>query len=260
MDKLRSADNYCVIVKKFPDFCKEDVRISKIINFIITDHYRYHLSHFQVSVLQRLEQLPFDESCDWNTPLSAWRYYREIIVGKQRTQYTTQMPLGAESTPNSEADDNSSMPSTSNSSEGACSNPSNVVKPDSPSAASATNETPVTFRVTCTRGGGKHSFSSMDAARCFGAGLVRRFGWTVKLKNAELEVLLTIMGESMTVAIALNQESKYKRNIAHFGPTTLRSTIAYGLLRYMNTKGMGPYRINFFFLLFNIKWLCYVQH
>ena len=52
------------------------------------------------------------------------------------------------------------------------------------------------------------------------------------MKNPELEVLLTIMGESMTVAIALNQESKYKRNIAHFGPTTLRFTIAYGLLRY----------------------------
>ena len=251
MDKLRSADNYCVIVKKFPDFCKEDVRISKIL-------YRcnhYHLSYFQISVLQRLEQLPFDESCNWNTPLSAWRYYRETIVGKQRTQSTTQM-LSPESTPISEADGNSSMPSTctNDSSEGACSNPSNVVKPDSPSAASATNETPVTFRVTCTRGGGKHSFSSMDAARCFGAGLARRFGWTVQLKNAELEVLLTIMGESMTVAIALNQESKYKRNIAHFGPTTLRSTIAYGLLRYMNTKGMGAYQINFLLVQYYVTY------
>ena len=185
MDKLRSADNYCVIVKKFPDFCKEDVRISKIIKYYRRNHY--HLSHFQVSVLQRLEQLPFDESCDWNTPLSAWRYYREIIVGKQRTQSTTQT-LSPESTPKSEADDNSSMHSTSDSSEGACSNPSNMVKSESPSAAT-TNETPVTFRVTCTRGGGKHCFSSMDAARCFGAGLAQRFGWTVQLKNAELEVL-----------------------------------------------------------------------
>ena len=194
-------------------------------------------------MLQRLEQLPFDESCDWNTPLSAWQYYRKIIVGKQGTQTTTQA-LSQELTPNSEADGNSSMPSDS--SDGACSDPSIVVKP---SAATATNKTPVTFRVTCTRGGGKHSFSSMDAARCFGAGLARRFGWTVQLKNAELEVLLTIMGESMTVAIALNQESKYKRNIAHFGPTTLRSTIAYGLLRYMCTKGMDSYQINFY--LFN---------
>lgn len=192
-------------------------------------------------MLQRLEQLPFDESCDWNTPLSAWRYYQETIVGNQGTQSTTQT-LSPESTPNSEADGNSSMSSTSDSSEGACSDPSIAVKPESPSVATATNGTPVTFRVTCTRGGGKHSFSSMDAARYFGAGLARRFGWTVQLKNAELEVLLTIMGEGMTVAIALNQESKYKRNIAHFGPTTLRSTIAYGLLRYMNTKGMGAYQ------------------
>ena len=71
----------------------------------------------------------------------------------------------------------------------------------------------------------------MDAARCFGAGLNRKFGWTVQLKNFDLEVLLTIVGDALTIAIALNQESKYKRNITHFGPTTLRSTIAYGLLR-----------------------------
>ena len=181
-------------------------------------------------MLQRLEQLPFDESCDWDMPLSAWRYYREIVVGKQGTESNTQPPASTPKPADSEveADDNSSIPSDS--SEGACSDSSITVK-QSPSTAA--NENHVTFRVTCTRGGGKHSFSSMDAARCFGAGLVRRFGWTVQLKNPELEVLLTIMGESMTVAIALNQESKYKRNIAHFGPTTLRSTIAYGLLRYI---------------------------
>ena len=175
-------------------------------------------------MLQRLEQLPFDESCDWDTPLSAWRYYRETIVGKGRAQSNTQIPAFS---PKSDTDANSSVPSDN--SEGACSDPSNTVEQ---SSSTATNDNPITFRVTCTRGGGKHPFSSMDAARCFGAGLARKFGWTVQLKNPELEVLLTIMGEGMTVAIALNQESKYKRNIAHFGPTTLRSTIAYGLLRY----------------------------
>jgi hypothetical protein len=122
-------------------------------------------------VLQRLEQLPFDEACDWNTPLSAWRYCREIIVGKQGTQSNTQI-LGPSSTPtepaNSEADDrDSSVPIDS--AEGDCSDPSITVK-QSPSTATATNENPVTFRVTCTRGGGKHSFSSMDAARCLGLG------------------------------------------------------------------------------------------
>lgn len=186
-------------------------------------------------MLQRLEQLPFDELCDWNTPLSAWRYYRETIsVGKQGTQSATRATTSMEphiEPSNPRADDKSSIPSDNSGS--ASSDPSSTVKQSSSGIAAKESPVQVTFRVTCTRGGGKHSFSSMDAARCFGAGLVRRFGWTVQLKNPELEVLLTIMGESMTVAIALNQESKYKRNIAHFGPTTLRSTIAYGLLRYM---------------------------
>ena len=91
-----------------------------------------------------------------------------------------------------------------------------------------------TFRVTCTRGGRKHCFSSMDAAKHFGAGLARYFGWKVQLKNPDLEVLLGISDDIATVRIALSRESKYKRNITHFGPTTLRSTIAYGLLRYFS--------------------------
>jgi len=91
-----------------------------------------------------------------------------------------------------------------------------------------------TFRVTCTRGGRKHTFSSMDAARHFGAGLVKYFGWKVQLKNPDLEVLLGISDDAATVRIALSRESKYKRNITHFGPTTLRSTIAYGMLRYFS--------------------------
>ena len=91
----------------------------------------------------------------------------------------------------------------------------------------------ITFRVTCTRGGRKHTFSSQEAAQHFGAGLARYFGWKVQLKNSTIEVLLDISGDTATVGLSLTRESKYKRNISHFGPTTLRSTIAYGMLRYM---------------------------
>ena len=61
--------------------------------------------------------------------------------------------------------------------------------------------------------------------------MARYFNWKVQMKNPDIEVLLNIMGDSATVGIALTREGKFKRNIAHFGPTTLRSTIAYGLLR-----------------------------
>lgn len=53
----------------------------------------------------------------------------------------------------------------------------------------------------------------MDAAGSLGAGLTRHFGWTVQLKNPILEVLLMTVGDAMTIALALNQESKYKRNV-----------------------------------------------
>ena len=89
----------------------------------------------------------------------------------------------------------------------------------------------ISFRVTCNRIGRKHCFSSVEAASHFGAGLARYFGWKVQLKNPDLEVLLSIANDDATVRIALSRESKHKRNIAHFGPTTLRSTIAYGMLR-----------------------------
>ena len=87
------------------------------------------------------------------------------------------------------------------------------------------------FRVSCVRGGRQHVFSSMEAAGRLGAGLEKRFGWKVLMKNYDIEVLLNIRGDRAKIFIALSQESKSKRNITHFGPTTLKSVIAYGMLR-----------------------------
>ena len=172
-------------------------------------------------MLQRLEQLPFGGSCDWDTPLLAWQYYQETLSSSAGVAETVQPPLpDVETTPSIKPVDTQADATCDSDSLGA------EVR------LSSIKEKPVTFRVTCTRGGRKHCFTSMDAARSLGAGLARRFGWTVQLKKPSLEVLLTIVGDDVTVAVALNQESKYKRNITHFGPTTLRSTIAYGLLRY----------------------------
>lgn len=170
--------------------------------------------------MQRLEQLPSDGSCDWDTPLSVWQYYREVVADKSG-QDTTQPQIPIEETPSLV-----NLTDAQTNTEDTDSTHDNVHQ-------SLLKGKQITFRVTCTRGGRKHSFSSMDAARSLGAGLVKHFGWTVQLKNPNLEVLLMIVGDAMTIALALNQESKYKRNITHFGPTTLRSTIAYGLLRYM---------------------------
>nr|XP_033782483.1 THUMP domain-containing protein 3 [Geotrypetes seraphini] len=87
------------------------------------------------------------------------------------------------------------------------------------------------FRVTCNRAGDKHSFSSNEAARDFGGAVQEHFQWKADMTNFDVEVLLNIHGNELVVAIALTEESLHRRNITHFGPTTLRSTLAYGLLR-----------------------------
>ncbi|XP_013378720.1 THUMP domain-containing protein 3 [Lingula anatina] len=87
------------------------------------------------------------------------------------------------------------------------------------------------FRATCYRTGNNHSFQSMEAASQFGGTIQDYFGWNVDLKNHDLEVVLNIADNDVYVTLGLTTESLHKRNIVDFGPTTLRTTIAYNMLR-----------------------------
>ncbi|KAG7219257.1 hypothetical protein INR49_019205 [Caranx melampygus] len=89
----------------------------------------------------------------------------------------------------------------------------------------------IKFRVTCNRAGDKHSFSSNEAARDFGGAVQEFFQWKADMTKFDVEVLLNIHNEEVVVGIALTEESLHRRNISHFGPTTLRSTLCYGMLR-----------------------------
>uniref|UniRef100_A0A672MMH3 THUMP domain-containing protein 3-like n=1 Tax=Sinocyclocheilus grahami TaxID=75366 RepID=A0A672MMH3_SINGR len=91
--------------------------------------------------------------------------------------------------------------------------------------------TPLKFRVTCNRAGDKHCFTSNDAARDFGGAVQEFFQWKADMTKFDVEVLLNIHNNEVVVGIALTVESLHRRNITHFGPTTLRSTLAYGMLR-----------------------------
>lgn len=86
------------------------------------------------------------------------------------------------------------------------------------------------FRATCNRAG-KHEFTSMDAARDFGGQLQDNYHWLVDLTNYNLEVVLNINDNEGYVTFALTKESMHRRNIAYFGPTTLRATHCYNMLR-----------------------------
>ena len=188
-------------------------------------------------MLERLESLPFDGLLDWTAALQLWQYHRDDFdLGAPQPN-----PAGGKDPV--ESDDSESeekrelTPAIGLSDRG-----ERETEPVEEKEASAGKEgrmlcrsllkkREITFRVTCTRGGRKHSFSSPDAARSFGAGLARYFDWKVQLKGADIEVLLAIMGNEVRVGVALNREAKFKRNISHFGPTTLRATIGYGMLR-----------------------------
>ncbi|XP_006889012.1 PREDICTED: THUMP domain-containing protein 3-like [Elephantulus edwardii] len=87
------------------------------------------------------------------------------------------------------------------------------------------------FRVTCNRAGDNHCFTSNEAARGFGGAVQEYFKWKADMTNFDVEVLLNIHNNEVVVGIALTEESLHRRNITHFGPTTLRSTLAYGMLR-----------------------------
>lgn len=89
----------------------------------------------------------------------------------------------------------------------------------------------IKFRVTCSRAGDKHSFSSNEAARDFGGAVQEFFQWKADMTKFDIEVLLNIHNEEVVIGIALTEESLHRRNISHFGPTTLRSTLCYGMLR-----------------------------
>ena len=67
-----------------------------------------------------------------------------------------------------------------------------------------------------------------------GEHLIRRYGWPVKMKKFDMEVLVNVNNDDATIGINLTEESLHKRNIIHFGPTTLRSTLAHCMLRYYN--------------------------
>ena len=197
-------------------------------------------------MLQRLEALPSSEcSASWLNALKAWKFYNTNIMKKDK-------PLMDHDNKHQDVfNDDKDLPiaSTCNTSEqDDCSTQSKKMKLDESEKESALEDVSSvesrndhqlnnhefqghSFRVTCTRVGPKTCYSSVDAARVLGSGIVSCFNWSVDLRNPDIEVLLKLNEKGAVVAVALTREAKYKRNIVHFGPTTLRATIGYGLLR-----------------------------
>lgn len=188
-------------------------------------------------MLERLQSLPSDGLLDWTAALQLWKFYSDhirpsdVAGGKDTRQMCSAQSSKVENRSDSETATDSREDKNNSSSDLA---PSEAAGDDNGARPHQTllYGRDITFRATCTRAGRKHKFTSPEAAKYFGAGLAHYFGWKVQLKQPDIEVLLDITGDSATVGVALTREAKFKRNITHFGPTTLRATIAYGMLRF----------------------------
>ena len=88
------------------------------------------------------------------------------------------------------------------------------------------------FRCTCYRTGENiHKFTSMDVAKHVGGQIQNKFGWGVKMTGFDIEVVVNIDSNQVYCGIGLTHTSLHKRNIEHFGPTTLRATICASMLQ-----------------------------
>ncbi|XP_072276572.1 tRNA (guanine(6)-N(2))-methyltransferase THUMP3 [Pyxicephalus adspersus] len=226
--RLRSVDNLFVIVQEFSDFPFKESKEAALEDF-----------------KELASKLPWEKALKtWELNNNLKKKKKKRRPDKERKQQV--VPSVTDRTDKIENDKETVAPSTAqeesssldqqevDSPEGLAEDLSPEVSPeDDGGEDSANTETGkvLKFRVTCNRAGDKHSFTSNDAARDFGGAVQEHFQWKADMTNFDVEVLLNISYNEMLVGIALTEESLHRRNITHFGPTTLRSTLAYGMLR-----------------------------
>ncbi|TDH13998.1 hypothetical protein EPR50_G00039890 [Perca flavescens] len=210
---LRSVDNLFVVVEEY-------------------DHYQFKES--KEETLMEMQQLA--SKLPWTNALEVWKLNGAL---KKKKGYR-KGGNGTKVKPNSEAADaavadteQQELPLAASAAETPTKAESTA---DTETSTQDTEETgpeakPIKFRVTCNRAGDKHSFSSNEAARDFGGAVQEFFLWKADMTKFDVEVLLNIHNEEVVIGIALTEESLHRRNISHFGPTTLRSTLCYGMLR-----------------------------
>ncbi|XP_077581853.1 tRNA (guanine(6)-N(2))-methyltransferase THUMP3 [Stigmatopora nigra] len=209
--QLRSVDNLFVVVDEF-------------------DQYQFKES--KEETLEELQQLA--SKLPWTNALEVWKLNRTFKKRKSHRKGTNSTKVK----PSNEVGDTTVVDGES---------PDQTEEPAAAEDQNETEEAPeiniqdseeatpnakvTKFRVTCNRAGDKHSFSSNEAARDFGGAVQEFFQWKADMTKFDIEVLLNIHNTEMVIGIALTEESLHRRNISHFGPTTLRSTLCYGMLR-----------------------------
>ncbi|XP_071808944.1 tRNA (guanine(6)-N(2))-methyltransferase THUMP3-like isoform X1 [Asterias amurensis] len=214
-------------------------QLKKALELRSIDHLFVVVKRLKGLDLQQSKDKSLDELCchlthsDWEQSVEVWTLFK----GLDFTPTVLESFLSSSRT----NENTSSIDETSNDKPSDCSSESDTldsvpiqgtldVQPAHPSLPENPPYLP-TFRVTGHRVGDRHNFSSQEAASKMGEHLIRRYGWPVKMKKFDMEVLVNVNNDDATIGINLTEESLHKRNIIHFGPTTLRSTLAHCMLR-----------------------------
>lgn len=171
---------------------------------------------------------------DWKQGIDVWKQFSDfphpVDPIPKPVDVIEKLGLLANSKAKQQVKDSADLSDSKNSSD------DQQIIEDQPASKKLRQEHPMipAFRATCYRSNklnSKHIFQSPQAASAFGGSINDHFGWIVDLKNFDIEVVLTIEDNHVYVSISLTKESLHRRNITHFGPTVLRPTIAYNMLR-----------------------------
>lgn len=92
------------------------------------------------------------------------------------------------------------------------------------------------FRVSSNRFGLNHKFTSPEICSVFGHVIDTKFGWPIKLKDFDLQVMANFNENHLYVGITLTPLALDRRNIVSTGYTTLRAATCYSLLRVANIQ------------------------
>ncbi len=86
------------------------------------------------------------------------------------------------------------------------------------------------FRVTAKRAG-SHDYNSLEIAAAAGAGVVRRYGWTVDLKGYDYDVRVYLTDDSALVGLRLSGQPLHERSRVRHGAASLNPTVAHAMCR-----------------------------
>uniref|UniRef100_A0A665VT47 THUMP domain-containing protein n=1 Tax=Echeneis naucrates TaxID=173247 RepID=A0A665VT47_ECHNA len=199
---------------------------------VVEEYHHYQFKESKEETLMELQQLA--STLPWTNALEVWKQNGTLKKkkGHRRGGNTAKSKPNCEGVGGSMAStEQQELPQENSAPEGWAGDTQAMETSTQDSDETGHGSKLIKFRVTCNRAGDKHSFSSNEAARDFGGAVQEFFQWKADMTKFDIEVLLNIHNEEVVIGIALTEESLHRRNISHFGPTTLRSTLCYGMLR-----------------------------